>query len=145
MRNIQPSPLLKAALTADALVSGAVAALQLIGGQSLASWLALPQPLLTATGAFLVAYAVVLLVLARSRSVVSPLVWIIVLGNLGWALACIALLATGSLTTGFLGTVFVLVQAAAVLVFAALEYKGMKTSVPCASLGSGGARNAAAR
>ena len=145
MRSIHPSPLLKGALNADALVSGAVAALQLLGGQSLASWLALPQPLLTATGAFLVAYAIFLLALARSSSVGSLLIWVIVLGNVGWALGCVALLALGSLMTGSLGTAFVLVQAAAVLIFAALEYKGMRTSAPSDSLGSVLARSAAAR
>jgi hypothetical protein len=145
MRNIHPSPLLKGALTADALVSGAVAALQLLGGQSLASWLALPQPLLTAAGAFLVAYAFALLVMARSTSIGSLLIWVVVLGNVGWASACIALLAIGSLATGSLGTAFVLVQAAAVLVFAVLEYKGMRSSAPIDSLESGFARSAAAR
>ena len=145
MRNIHPSPLLKAALVADALVSGAVAALQLLGGQSLASWLVLPPPLLTATGSFLVVYVILLLALARSRSVAAPLIGIVVLGNLGWAVGCMALLALGFVTTGPLGTVFVLIQAAAVLVFAALEYRGMQVSAPSDSPRVGVAPNAAVR
>ncbi len=128
MRNIVPSSLLKAALFADALVSAAVAALQLLGGQALAAWLNLPLPLLTGTGAFLVMYVIVLLALARSGSVPLALIWIVVLGNVGWAIGCVALPLLGFISTGSLGTAFVGIQAIVVLAFAALEYKGMRAS-----------------
>ena len=145
MQNVHPSLLLKGALTADALVSGGIAGLQLFGSQTLASWLALPQPLLNATGAFLVPYAVVLLGLARSATVGSLLIWVIVLGNVGWAFGCIALLAFGALITGYLGTAFLLVQAAVVLMFAVLEYKGLQTSASSNSSNAGVARSAITR
>ena len=128
MQVIHPSPLLKRALLADAAVSGATAALQLLGAEALAAALQLPQALLWETGLFLVAYAALLVVLARSAGVWAALIGLVVAGNLGWAVACGALLATGTPGPNALGTGFVLVQVAAVLVFAGWEFKGLKAS-----------------
>lgn len=130
MSTIYPSRLLKRSLLADAAVSGGVGALQLAAADWLSRLLALPQPLLLDTGAFLVAYAVALLILANSRRVWPAIVMIIVLGNVGWAIACAGVLATHALPPSILGAVFLLVQAAAVLTFAALEYAGLKASAP---------------
>jgi hypothetical protein len=55
MKSIYPGPLLKFALITDAVVTGAVAALQLLLPQFLADQLALPRALLLGTGALLVA------------------------------------------------------------------------------------------
>jgi hypothetical protein len=53
---IQPSTLLRRAIQADAIVTGAVAVLQTFGAGMLAPLLNLPQPLLLETGLFLIAY-----------------------------------------------------------------------------------------
>ena len=53
---IQPSLLLRRAIQADALVTGAVALLQTFGGGMLAPLLGLPEPLLRETGLFLIAW-----------------------------------------------------------------------------------------
>lgn len=130
MRTVYPSPLLKTALVADAIVSGGVAVLQLVAASWLSELLMLPRTLLVETGGFLVAYTILLIVLARSTRVWSAIVGIVVLGNVGWAAGCVGLLATDALAPSGLGVAFVLVQALAVLVFAVLEYMGLKASEP---------------
>jgi hypothetical protein len=64
LQTIQPNGFLRGALLADAAVSGAVALLQLALTGLLVELLHLPSPLLVGTGAFLVAYVALLLVLA---------------------------------------------------------------------------------
>ena len=128
MRSVIPSPFLRTALTADAVVSGGVAALQLTAASWLSELLMLPRTLLVESGAFLVAYTVLLVALARSARVPSAVVGIIVLGNIAWAVGCLGLLAMDAPAPSRLGVAFVLVQALAVLLFAALEYVGLNAS-----------------
>jgi hypothetical protein len=130
MRTVSPSPLLKTALVADAVVTGAAAVLQLTAASWLSELLVLPRALLIESGAFLVAYTALLIVLARSARVPSAIIAIIILGNVGWAVGCAALLITDTLSPSGLGVAFVIMQAAAVLVFATLEYQGLKASEP---------------
>ncbi|MFP5390445.1 MAG: hypothetical protein ACLGI6_02720 [Gammaproteobacteria bacterium] len=130
MHTIQPSALLKFALVADAIVSGAVALLQLTLAGPLAQLLALPHPLLAYTGEFLLAYTLLLVLMARARRLPRALVLLPVVGNVGWAIGCAELLIGGAVQANGLGVAFVLVQAVAVLVFAALEYSGLKRSTP---------------
>ncbi len=128
MNTIFPSRFLKLALIADALVSGAVAALQLVAAAWLSELLNLPKPLLIDTGVFLVGYTILLVLLARSTTVWSLIIGVVIIGNIGWAIACIGLLASGSVSPNVLGVAFVIVQAVAVLVFAAMEYSGLRAS-----------------
>ena len=128
MHAIQPSPLLKLTLAADALVSGAVAVLQLALGAALASLLALPHGLLTESGIFLVGYAALLAYLARGAAIPRALVWLLVIGNAGWAAGCVLLIALAH--PSGLGTAYLLIQAATVLVFAGLQWAGLKGSQP---------------
>lgn len=128
MNTIFPSRFLKLALIADALVSGAVAALQLVAAAWLSELLNLPKPLLIDTGVFLVGYTILLVLLARSTTVWSLIIGVVIIGNIGWAIACIGLLASGSVSPNVLGMAFVIVQAVAVLVFAAMEYSGLRES-----------------
>jgi hypothetical protein len=137
MRTVSPSPLLKTALAADAAVSGAAAVLQLAAADWLVGTLMLPRPLLVETGAFLVAYTILLVVLARSARLPAAVVATIVLGNVAWAVACVALVAAGAFPLTGLGVAFLIVQALAVLVFAALEYAGLKRSEPLAAWAAG--------
>ena len=128
MSSVTPSDLLKKALAADAVVSGAVAVLQLAIPDALSRLLLLPRGLLVETGLFLVAYTLLLIVLARSARVWSPLILVIVVGNVAWAAGCAVLLGTGQLQPSILGIAFVAQQAVAVLVFAGLEYFGLRES-----------------
>ncbi len=130
MKTVHPSPLLKFALLADAAVSGAMGVLQLSATATLAALLELPQALLLGTGEFLVVYALLLVGMATRARLWAALVVFIVLGNVMWGLACMALSGTGTLAPNALGIVFLLLQAAAVAVFAALEWRGLYRSTP---------------
>ena len=128
MKTIHPAPLLKFALVADAIVSGAVAVLQVALPAQLSGMLALPRPLLQYTGEFLLAYTALLALRAASSSVPRALVLLLAAGNIGWAIGCAGVLV--ELSPSAPGIAFVVVQLAAVLVFAALQSAGVKASVP---------------
>jgi hypothetical protein len=128
MKTIAAVRLLKLALYADAAASMSLAALQLTLPSLLAQHLALPAVLLMETGVFLAAYALLLVAMARAARIPSALVLLIVFGNVGWAGACLVLAASPILAPGALGIAFLLFQAAAVLLFAWLEYAGLSAS-----------------
>src|SRR5688572_10556003 len=81
-----PSPTLRMALWTDAAVSGAAGALQLAGGDALAALFGLPVSLSLPSGVFLLAYAAMLVAMARAPRLHAALVALVVFGNLGWAL-----------------------------------------------------------
>lgn len=128
MKTIEPSAFLRGVLLADAVVSGAVALFQLALAQTLATWLHLPVTWLVATGAFLVGYVVLLVVLARSARLSAAWVWLVVLGNIAWAVGCVLLPVSGAVNPSGLGLAFLVVHAVAVLAFAALEARGLAGS-----------------
>jgi hypothetical protein len=139
MQSIIPSGFLRKALLADALASGALAVLQVAMPDALGRLLMLPRALLFETGVFLVAYTVLLVVLARSARVWPGLIMLVVIGNVGWALGC-GMLPVAGIQPNALGVAFLAMQAVAVLVFAALEFAGLKRSQPDRSLATSGAR-----
>lgn len=128
MQTIETSKLLKFAFLADAVACGTTAALQLVGGQGLAVQLALPAQLLTGTGVFLALNSALLIVLAQFRTVWTPMAWIIILGNVGWAAITLDLVLMGTLKPSTLGVAFLTVQSLAVLALGALQYAGLKRS-----------------
>jgi hypothetical protein len=128
MKTIQTARLLKLALIVDAGASLGLAVLQLFMPSLLADYLSLPRLLVTGTGAFLVGYALMLVLVARTGRVWQFLVQFIIIGNVGWALGCLALAATSVVTPSGLGMAFLSLQAMAVLLFAWLEYAGLQAS-----------------
>lgn len=128
MKTIQTARLLKLALVVDAAASGAIGIVQLAVPGMLGDALQLPLPLLGETGIFLVGYALMLLALASLRTAWTLAIRVIIFGNIGWALACLALAATGILAQSGLGTAYLAFQALAVLLFAGLEYAGLRAS-----------------
>lgn len=68
--------------------------------------------------------------LARSGRVWSAMISVVVLGNVGWAVASLGLLFSSLIAPNALGEGYVLFQAVAVLVFAGLEFKGLMASLP---------------
>lgn len=136
MQTIQPNGFLRGALLADAAASSAAAMLQLALAAPLGELLRLPPSLLLGTGAFLVAYVALLIVLARSARVWPALIWAVVLGNVAWALACVGLVLSAQVHPSALGVAFLGVHVVAVLLFAWLEYRGLAESM-------GGVRSAA--
>ncbi len=130
MNLITPSRFLKNALYADAAVSAASAVLQLSSANLLAGLLSLPSALLFETGVFMVGYVALLVVMARSQRVWAWLVLAVVAGNVAWALGCLVLPALLPTAPNALGIVFLVLQAAVPLLFAALEWAGLRSSAP---------------
>jgi hypothetical protein len=120
--------LLRRALQLDGVASGAMGLAFLAGGGQLDSLLGLPAAFLYGVGAFLVPYAAALFFLATRPEINRTAAWIVVAGNVLWALDSVVLLATGWHDVTLLGEVIVLAQAAAVAGFAALQYAGLRRS-----------------
>lgn len=114
---------LRTVLRLDAIASGAMGVAFVAAAGTLQEHLGTPTALTRSTGAFLVAYAVfVWFVSTRPR---TGLVGLVIGLNLFWvADSVIYAVAEDGLTA--LGVAFTLVQAAAVLGFAALEYVGLR-------------------
>ena len=126
MTSINPSRFLRNALIVDALACAALVVLQLSVPDMLASRLQLPSMVLTGSGVFLAAYVVLLIVLARSKAVVKAIVGLVVAGNVGWAVGCLALAAFAE--PSGLGVAYLLAQAVFVLAIAQMEWRGLQGS-----------------
>ncbi|MDM0036336.1 hypothetical protein QTI33_29665 [Variovorax sp. J22P271] len=115
-------------MAADAVSCAATGALQLIFGTALARWTGLPPPLLLATGVFLLAYAAAAAWMARRALPPRRLIGWVVAGNFAWALACIGLLAVTGSSIAAPGWAWVLAQAVVVVVFAELQWMGLRNA-----------------
>ena len=128
MTHAIPSGLLRAALALDAAASGTLALVQLLAPHAAARALGLLVEWLVGTGVLLAAHTALLLWLAVKVAVARALVRLVVLVNVGWAMACaasIALLAE-DLTASGIG--YLLAQAAGVLAFASAQALGLQRS-----------------
>jgi CHASE2 domain-containing sensor protein len=125
---IHPSLLLRRAILADAIFSGAAALLLTFGAGMLAPLLNLPDALLREAGLFLIAYAALVGWLGTRQSMPKALVVIVVAGNAAWTMASIALLFSGWVDPNLFGEAFVAAQAIAVGAFAELQYIGLRKS-----------------
>jgi hypothetical protein len=114
---------LRTVLRLDAVASGAIGIAFLAAAGTLQEPLGTPTALTRGTGAFLVAYAV--FVWFVSTRPTPGLVGLVIGLNLFWVVdSVVYAVADDGLTA--LGVAFTLVQAAAVLGFAALEYVGLR-------------------
>jgi hypothetical protein len=113
---------LRAVLRLDAVASGALGLAATTGAGVLDTALGLPSSLLLGVGVFLVVYAAGLVALAGRPTIPRPATWVVVLGNSAWVLASLGLAVGAWERLTVLGAVVVLAQAAAVAVFADLQY-----------------------
>lgn len=113
---------LRAVLRLDAVASGTLGLAAAAGAGVLDTLLGLPAGLLTGVGVFLVVYAAGLVALAGRPAIPRPATWVVVLGNSAWVLASLGLVVGAWDRLTVLGAVIVLAQAAAVAVFADLQY-----------------------
>jgi CHASE2 domain-containing sensor protein len=125
---IRPSVLLRRAILADAIFSGASALLLSFGAAALAPRLDLPEALLRETGLFLIAYAALVGWLGARQAMPRALVAIVIAGNAAWTVASMALLFSGWVTPNIPGEIFVAAQALAVGALAELQYVGLRRS-----------------
>ena len=125
---INPSLLLRRALLADAIFSGASAVLLSFGAGALAPLTNVPEPLLRETGLFLILYAALVGWLGTRPAMPKALVKVVIAGNAAWTLASIALLFSGAVTPNIWGEALVAAQAIAVGALAELQYIGLRRS-----------------
>lgn len=128
MTTVQPSPLLRRVLQLDALVSGAAGLLMTLGAGPLSSLLALPAALLTGAGLSMLPWCAVLLWLARRDTLDRRAVWAVIAVNAVWVVDSLLLLVSGWVQPTLLGQTFVIAQALAVVLFAELQFFGLKRS-----------------
>lgn len=119
-------------LLVDSIASGAMGVLFLLDAAALESLLGLPASLLRGVGVLLIPFAGFLVWLAPRASALRVVVRSIVGANVLWVIASLLLLVSGRVNPTPVGTVFVVLQAAAVTVVAYLEYRavGRVDSVP---------------
>ena len=113
---------LRAVLRLDAVASGTLGLAAAAGAGVLDTALGLPSSLLLGVGVFLVVYAAGLVALAGRAVIPRPATWVVVLGNSAWVVASLGLVVGAWDRLTVLGAVIVLAQAAAVAVFADLQY-----------------------
>ena len=123
-----PPRFLPRVMAADAISCAATGALQLGLADMLARLTGLPVPLLTGTGAFLLAYAALAAWMARRPIPPRRLIGLVVFGNLAWAAGAVALLASGLVAQTTLGVAWVLAQAVVVVVLAQLQWIGLRAT-----------------
>lgn len=120
--------LLRYALTADALASGASALLLLVGAGFLTDFLGLPEPLLRWAGIILVPFVILVGALALRADPPAGAVWAVILLNVAWVAASAFVLFGGVIEPTMLGYAFVAAQAIAVLAFADFQFFGLRNA-----------------
>jgi hypothetical protein len=128
MLTIHPSPLLRQALLSDAVTSAACGLLMLLGAAPLAGLLGLPDMLLRLAGAILLPYAAFIAYLGLREQVQRPAIWAVVIGNVIWTADSFLLLFSGWVEPTQAGYAFVVAQALVVLMYAELQYVGLRRS-----------------
>lgn len=113
---------LRGVLRLDAAASGALGVAAAAGAGVLDTLVGLSTPLLLGVGVFLVVYATGLVLLAARPAIPRPATWVVVLGNSAWVLMSLALVVGAWEQLTVLGVVVVVAQAAAVAVFADLQW-----------------------
>ena len=117
---------LRLALRLDAAASGAMGVLLAAGGALLDDPLGIPAAVLVPVGGFLVVYAAGLWLLGSRPRLGRPAVQVVVAGNLLWVAASVVAAIAGWWSPTTAGTVFVLAQAAAVVVLTELQLTGLR-------------------
>ncbi|MCE4069116.1 MULTISPECIES: hypothetical protein [Pseudomonas] len=128
MTLLQPSQLLRLTLKADALAGGAMGLLMALAAQPLGQLLGLPFVLLLAAGIVLLPLALVLYWMSNQPALSRTGVWAVIALNALWVVESAALLVTGYVQPTALGYAFVIGQALVVLLFAELEFFGLRRS-----------------
>jgi hypothetical protein len=117
---------LRRVLALDSASCAGLGILLAAGGAPLAPLFGLSEELLRGAGMLLLPFAAFLAWLASRPAPSSPLVWLVIIGNIAWTAESFVLLAQQSERVTTLGGLFVSAQALAVLVLAGLEYAGLR-------------------
>lgn len=123
-----PFSLLRKLLLVDAIACAVMGAALVLGSGGLAALTAVPPVLLLYAGAALFPVAAFMALTATRALEQRPAVWVVILGNLLWAAASLALLACAWIEPNLLGQFLIAAQAVAVFLLAALEYAALRRS-----------------
>jgi hypothetical protein len=126
MSQFHPSPFLRKALLLDVAASGATAGLLIGGAGWLDGLLGLPIGLLREAGLILVPFVAFVAWVGTREKMSRSVVTAIIGANVLWVVASICLLVGNWVAPTMLGYAFVLAQAAAVGLFAELQYMGLR-------------------
>ena len=129
---IRPSPFLRRVLWVDAAVSAVVGLLMAVAAPLIEGLTRLPSGLLLPAGLLLLPYAAGLAWLATRPAVPAAAIWAPIGLNGVWALACAWTAMAGSVQPNGLGQAFLAVQVVTVLLFAELEFSGLRRAAPVA-------------
>ncbi|MGH8081559.1 MAG: hypothetical protein ACREP7_13375 [Lysobacter sp.] len=124
--HLPASQFLRRVVAADALVSGAAGVLQLAAAEPLSHWLAIDAGWLRGAGMILLGWFAFLGWTLSRREISAARAWTIIGVNVAWIAASALVLVEGAIEPNTLGMAFVLAQAAAVAVFAELEFFGLR-------------------
>jgi hypothetical protein len=124
-----PSPFLRRALLADAVISGGTGILMAASAGFVDGLLGLPAVLLREAGILLLPFAALVGWLAtRERPPLGAVKTVIVV-NGAWVAASLLLLVSGWVAPTLLGYAFVIAQALVVAVFAELQFMGLRKPI----------------
>ena len=135
MSHVSASTFLRRVLLADAVLSLPSGAAMALGSGLLSHWLGLPAWLLVPGGVALVAYAVLLFWMAERPSVPRAALWVFIGFNLVWAIDCVAIAAGVWFAPTPLGLAFLGLHVLAGLVFAELQFMGLRRGDSAARTG----------
>ena len=121
-----PNGLLRLALKLDAVASGALGTLLLVTATVLDDLLGIPLALLVPVGLFLLAYAAFVWIVGTRRRINRTAAWTVVALNLVWVADSVVVVLAGPFPLTGLGVIFILAQAVAVLLFADLQFLGLR-------------------
>lgn len=110
----------------DASTGVLLGAAHLLLTSQLAEWLGLPASLLMGTGVALLVYAALAIRIASARSMPRGLLWLLIVGNLAWALASLVLLLGSAVQPTLLGQGYLLVHVVSVALLAELQWMGVR-------------------
>lgn len=125
--NDNSASFLRRTLLLDAAISGTTGLGMALAAPMLAALLRVPEPLLRYAGVSLLPFAALVFYLSFRWTRGS--VWSVIALNALWVAASVVVLVTGFLEPNALGYGFILAQAAAVAVFAELQYVGLRRAV----------------
>ncbi|HCT79909.1 MAG TPA: hypothetical protein DGG94_13295 [Micromonosporaceae bacterium] len=118
--------MLRIALKADAIASGVTGLGFVALGQMHETLYGLPTALTMPAGIFLLAYAAMVWFTSTRPQINPALVWTIIIGNAMWVVASATVTVADLVPLTGLGIAFVALQAAAVALFAELEFIGLR-------------------
>lgn len=126
MSSMHSNRFLSNVLLLDAATCVAAGALMAFGSNFVAGLTSIPAPLLYWAGVVLFPVAALMIYAGLQTPPPRALVWLIILGNVGWAIASLGVF--GFIAPNALGYIFIIAQAGAVAVLAFLEHGAMQRS-----------------